>query len=219
MLPGFAPSKLVNHDKYKLCRRRYQCSYAFLSSRRSSLGLRSVDTPSLIILHSFFQILPLHTLFLIPIFSLHFSKARFHKMRLVHAVLAVGALLTGSTNSQQYAGEVIDTGLPNVPGSEIAFFKIPGVMDSNKRKAANLTLINYYSHGSNGKRLVESKIQRAVIIVHGLNRDPQTYESNMLSALAQVTSDPNINKDSVAVMAPYFPNGICKPSSRPSPMQ
>jgi hypothetical protein len=55
--------------------------------------------------------------------------------------------------------------------------------------------------------LVESKVQRAVIIIHGLNRDPGTYESNMLSALAQVTGDPNISKDSVAVMAPYFANG------------
>lgn len=71
-----------------------------------------------------------------------------------------------------------------------------------------MTLINYMSYGSNGKRLVGSKVQRAVIIVHGLNRDPGTYESNMLSALAQVKGDPNINRDSVAVMAPYFPNGM-----------
>lgn len=31
--------------------------------------------------------------------------------------------------------------------------------------------------------------------------------SNMLSALSQVTSDPNVNMDTVAVMAPYFANG------------
>jgi hypothetical protein len=30
----------------------------------------------------------------------------------------------------------------------------------------------------------------------------------MLSALAKVKSDSNINRDSVAVMAPYFPNGM-----------
>lgn len=128
-------------------------------------------------------------------------------MQITSALTALGALFAAVTSAQQYAGEVIDTNLPNVPGSEIAFFKIPGVMDSNKKKAANLTLINYYSHGSNGKRLVESKVQRAVIIIHGLNRDPGTYESNMLSALAQVTGDSNVNKDSVAVLAPYFPNG------------
>lgn len=127
-------------------------------------------------------------------------------MRTPTILVTVSFLLFGFIQTQQYAGEVIDTSLPTVPGSEIAFFKIPGVMDSNKKKAANSTLINYYSHGSNDKRLIESRVQRAVIIIHGLNRDPGTYESNMLSALAQV-DDPNINKDSVAVMAPYFPNG------------
>lgn len=128
-------------------------------------------------------------------------------MRSFDVLATLVAFFAASASSQQYAGEVIDTSLPNVPGSEIAFFKIPGVMDSNKKKAANLTLINYMSHGSDGKRLVESKVQRAVIIVHGLNRDPGTYESNMLSALAQVTGDPNISRDSVAIMSPYFPNG------------
>jgi hypothetical protein len=128
-------------------------------------------------------------------------------MRTFGVFATLVACFAASASSQQYAGDIIDTSLPNVPGSEIAFFKIPGVMDSNKKKAANLTLINYISHGSDGKRLVESKVQRAVIIIHGLNRDPGTYESNMLSALAQVTGDPNISKDSVAVMAPYFANG------------
>jgi hypothetical protein len=131
-------------------------------------------------------------------------------MRSFGVLATLVACFAASASSQQYAGEVIDTSLPNVPGSEIAFFKIPGVMDSNKKKAANLTLINYISHGSDGKRLVESKVQRAVIIIHGLNRDPGTYESNMLSALAQVNGDPNISKDSVAVMAPYFANGKYK---------
>lgn len=128
-------------------------------------------------------------------------------MRSTQLLGALCALLVALTSAQQYAGEVIKTSLRQVPGSEIAYFKIPGVMDSNSKKAANLTLINYYSHGSDGKRLVESKVQRAVIIIHGLNRDPDTYESNMLSALAQVTGDSNVNKDSVAVMSPYFPNG------------
>ena len=128
-------------------------------------------------------------------------------MRSFGILATLVAFFAASATSQQYAGEVIDTSLPNVPGSEIAFFKIPGVMDSNKKKAANLTLINYMSRGSDGKRLVGSKVQRAVIIIHGLNRDPGTYESNMLSALAAVTGDANINKDSVAVMSPYFANG------------
>lgn len=99
----------------------------------------------------------------------------------------LGALFAAVALAQQYAGEVIDTSLPNVPGAEIAFFKIPGVLDSSKNKAANLTLINYHSRGSDGKRLVGSKVQRAVLVIHGLNRDPGTYQSNMQSALAQVT--------------------------------
>ena len=129
-------------------------------------------------------------------------------MQFTSVLTALGALFAATTSAQQFAGDVIDTNLPNVPGAEIAYFKIPGVQDSNSKKSANLTLINYMSYGSNGKRLVGSKVQRAVIIIHGLNRDPGTYESNMLSALAQVKGDPNINKDSVAVMAPYFPNGV-----------
>ena len=130
-------------------------------------------------------------------------------MQFTSVLTALGALFATVASAQQYAGEVIDTNLPNVPGAEIAYFKIPGVQDSNSKKSANLTLINYMSYGSNGKRLVESNVQRAVIIVHGLNRDPGTYESNMLSALAKVKSDSKINRDSVAVMAPYFPNGKC----------
>lgn len=129
-------------------------------------------------------------------------------MQFTSVLTALGALFAATASAQQFAGDVIDTNLPNVPGAEIAYFKIPGVQDSNSKKSANLTLINYMSYGSNGKRLVGSKVQRAVIIVHGLNRDPGTYESNMLSALAQVKGDPNINRDSVAVMAPYFPNGV-----------
>ena len=129
-------------------------------------------------------------------------------MQFTSVLTALGALFAATASAQQFAGDVIDTNLPNVPGAEIAYFKIPGVQDSNSKKSANLTLINYMSYGSNGKRWVGSKVQRAVIIVHGLNRDPGTYESNMLSALAQVKGDPNINRDSVAVMAPYFPNGM-----------
>lgn len=134
-------------------------------------------------------------------------------MRFLNTLAATGAGLCSLASAQQYAGENITTNLPSVPGSEIAYFKIKGVMDSNKNKAANLTLINYYSHGKNGKRLIESNVQRAVVIIHGLQRDPGTYESNMLSALSQVTTDPNINFDSVAIMAPYFPNGDDKSRS------
>ncbi|KAF2231358.1 hypothetical protein EV356DRAFT_579313 [Viridothelium virens] len=103
-------------------------------------------------------------------------------------------------SAQQYAGDVIKNSLPTVAGAEVAFFKIKA-----PNGQSNLTLINYYSHGRNGKRIVESNIQRAVIAVHGLNRDPWTYETELLQAISRVT-DPNITTDSVALMAPYFTN-------------
>lgn len=124
-------------------------------------------------------------------------------MRCKIALAALGACLFDCISAQQYAGDAINTTLPSVPGSEITYFRINDPSGNNK----NLTLVNYYSHGKSNQRLVESKVQRAVVIVHGLNRDPGTYMSNMLSALSQVTSDSNVNTDSVAIMAPWFPNG------------
>ena len=77
-------------------------------------------------------------------------------------------------SAQQYAGDVIQNSLPAVSGAEVAFFKI-----NAPNAQSNLTLINYYSHGRSGKRIVESNIQRAVIAVHGLLRDPWTYETEV----------------------------------------
>ena len=77
--------------------------------------------------------------------------------------------------AQQYAGDVISANLPTTANAEVAFFKI----DDPSGKNNNLTLINYYSHGTDGNRLVESKIQRAVIVLHGLLRDPWNYENDV----------------------------------------
>lgn len=77
------------------------------------------------------------------------------------------------SNAQQWAGDNITTSLPVVPGAEIAYFNIK---DANKK---NTTLLNYMSLNSNGKRLDPKALKRAVIVVHGLNRDPNTYMSNM----------------------------------------
>ncbi|KAI9686680.1 MAG: hypothetical protein M1820_010584 [Bogoriella megaspora] len=104
--------------------------------------------------------------------------------------------------AQQYAGDIISAYLPTIQRAEVAFFKIPDPTGKNN----HLSLINYYSHGTNGQRIVESNIQRAVIVIHGLLRDPWNYENDTLNALAKVTT-PGINQDSVAVIAPYFPNG------------
>lgn len=128
----------------------------------------------------------------------------FHSLK---ALLLLVPVLCQLVLAQQYAGDVINNTLPGVPGSEISYFKITDPAG----KAKNLTLINYMSLQQNpSARLVPSQVQRAIIVVHGLNRDPGTYMSNMLSALSQVTADKNVNFSSVAIMAPYFPNGYDK---------
>ncbi|KAK5728811.1 hypothetical protein LTR15_001951 [Elasticomyces elasticus] len=125
-------------------------------------------------------------------------------MRFTTAFAAFSAVaLISPSNAQQYAGDIIQNALPGVPGAEIAYWKIKDT------KSSNLTLINYHNYGKNGKRQDTNKVKRAVVIIHGLNRDPGTYQSNMLSALAQVPLS-EINTDSVAIVAPYFSNGADK---------
>lgn len=138
--------------------------------------------------------------------------------------IILAAVSFSFSTAQQYAGDIISAYLPTISRAEVAFFKIPDPDELNN----NLTLINYYSHGSNGARLVESNIKRAVIVIHGLLRDPWNYANDVrklaptsekhfgshiskqtLNALEKVT-DSNIDMDSVAVMAPYFPNGADK---------
>ncbi|EME46792.1 hypothetical protein DOTSEDRAFT_169606 [Dothistroma septosporum NZE10] len=113
-------------------------------------------------------------------------------------LLALGAA------AQQYAGDVIGASLPTVDGAEVAFFKINDPSGKNN----NLTLINYYGLGSNYQRIDTNNIQRAVITIHGLLRDPNNYFNDTRNALIKATAeDGNINSDSVAIMAPFFPNG------------
>ncbi|KAE9988915.1 hypothetical protein EG328_005625 [Venturia inaequalis] len=102
--------------------------------------------------------------------------------------------------AQQYAGDKINNTLPAVAGAELAFFKI---RDS---KNQNATLLNYYSLASNGAQINPANIKRTVIVIHGLLRDPYLYINNVMQALGQV-NDSSINKDNVAMIAPYFPNG------------
>ncbi|EME82544.1 uncharacterized protein MYCFIDRAFT_78988 [Pseudocercospora fijiensis CIRAD86] len=116
--------------------------------------------------------------------------------------------------AQQYAGDTIISGanLPPVAGAEVAFFKIFDPTGANE----HLTLINYYSLGSDGHRIVEGKVRRAVIVLHGLLRDPWNYENDMLTALAQAhAGNADISADSVAVIAPYFTNGADKNTAYP----
>ena len=132
------------------------------------------------------------------------------RFRLSHLGLAAsifGSLVVG----QQYAGDLIPNQLPTVPGSEIAYFLVQNPTGANH----NLTLINYYSLQQNDQRVVASALMRAVIVIHGLGEDPSTYEAQALSALGQQSSDPNCNRSTVAIMAPYFPDGDGKGTSYP----
>ncbi|RDW89749.1 hypothetical protein BP6252_01781 [Coleophoma cylindrospora] len=102
---------------------------------------------------------------------------------------------------QQYQGNTITNSLPSVPGSELAYWKI------TDKKNRNFTLINYFSNDGNGNRLTTSNVKRAVVVLHGLGRDPGTYMSNMLSALSQVPSGTGPTFKNTQIIAPYFPNG------------
>ncbi|KAI9666162.1 MAG: hypothetical protein M1821_004097 [Bathelium mastoideum] len=126
------------------------------------------------------------------------------------AALSLASSVFLLASAQQYAGDIVSGYLPTIPRAEVAFFRIPDPTGANN----NLTLINYYSLTSSGGQIVNSNIQRALIVIHGLLRDPWDYMNDTLNALDKVT-DPNINADSVAVIAPYFTNGDDKGYSYP----
>lgn len=88
------------------------------------------------------------------------------------------ALCATAVVAQQYQGNSIAGALPVVPGAEVAFFKIGDPSGFNDE----LTLVNYYSHGTDGNRIVESKIQRVVIVIPGLLRDCNNYENDVSEA-------------------------------------
>lgn len=114
---------------------------------------------------------------------------------------ALSALHFDHAYAQQFQGAVIPNSLPSVPGSEQAFWNI---LDANKK---NTTLTTYSSLTTSGTRLTPSAIKRVVIFIHGLDRDPYNYMSNMLSAISQIQGAPDINFSSVQVVCPYFANG------------
>lgn len=93
---------------------------------------------------------------------------------LTTALLALSAPLA---LAQQYAGDTISGTLPTITRAEVAYFRIEDPSGENN----NLTLINYQSLGTNGGRIVESNIKRAVIVIHGLERDPYNYENDVCS--------------------------------------
>ncbi len=112
----------------------------------------------------------------------------------------------------QYIGTPIDNSLPVTHAhSEVTYFRVrdpSGEHVCADDPDGDFSLINYASLNSTGQRPPNEAIRRAVIVCHGVRRDPQNYHAGMLIALAKATaSDPAISVDSVAVVAPLFPNG------------
>jgi hypothetical protein len=133
-------------------------------------------------------------------------------MRSPLSPLAVVAALAARVLAQQYAGDVINNTLPTLNGAAINFFKIP---DTTSKAGGYATLMNYYS-APNGNRLIESQVQRAIIVVHGLDEDPWVYWSATAVALQNAKAvNPAINESTVAIMAPYFANGDGKNTGYP----
>jgi len=60
--------------------------------------------------------------------------------------------------------------VPSVPGSKVVYFKIADPSGSG----ANLTLTNYMSLNTSNGRVDGAKVKRAIIVIHGLDRDPGT---------------------------------------------
>ncbi|KAF9026622.1 hypothetical protein BDZ89DRAFT_1113747 [Hymenopellis radicata] len=108
-------------------------------------------------------------------------------------------IFTSFAFAQQYAGRrVAVPELPAVTGAELAYFNI------KNNNGGNVTMLNYFSF-PNKKRQDTTKVQRAVLYIHGANGNSQGYFSAMYQALNKATQlNPDVNQESVALMAPYF---------------
>lgn len=91
--------------------------------------------------------------------------------------------------------------MPSVPGSQVTFWNIVYAHSNNA------SLLNYMIYPNNQQQ-DPSQVQRAVIVVYGLDRDPETYMSNTLNPLGTATqANSDVNANNVAIVAPYFANG------------
>lgn len=124
------------------------------------------------------------------------------QIKAIYGIIALALCLPVLVSAQQYIGSPISnqTGLPSVLGANITWFNI---LDPASK---NATLTNYLSFNSSGNYMSPSAMKRVIIIIHGLDRDPSTYMSNMLVAISNL-----LNKvstiDNTQIVAPYFPNG------------
>jgi hypothetical protein len=148
-------------------------SYSLLDEPQSTVILRSAPKAEL------FLIIRSHSL----LFSIVYSSKNIVVNHLIvnmrSSILSVAlpfALLNASlATAQQYEGDVVSANLPTVENAEINFFKIRDPSSGSE----SLSLINYYSLGTEGKHIEENKIKRAVISIHGLLRDPWNYENDV----------------------------------------
>ncbi|KAI0123388.1 hypothetical protein BJ170DRAFT_713574 [Xylariales sp. AK1849] len=109
----------------------------------------------------------------------------------------------------QYAGTPFNNSLPlDNALSNITYFKIrdpSGQHICTSDAVSDLSLLTYLSLNSTGNRLENDAIQRLVIVISGANADAWNYHNDMINALIAM-GDSEINTDSIAVLAPYFPN-------------
>lgn len=122
-------------------------------------------------------------------------------VKAIYGLLSLTLYLPVLVSAQQYVGAPIANqsgALPPVGGSSITYFNI---LDPNKK---NATLTNYVSFNSSGAYMPPAKMQRLVIVIHGLDRDPSTYMSNLLVAIPTTPGGPTV--DNTQLIAPYFPN-------------
>jgi hypothetical protein len=106
--------------------------------------------------------------------------------------------LLATAIAQQFAGEVIPNSLATATGAQIAFFN---VRDANGK---NTTLINYYSFPG-GKKQDQTKVKRAIIVLHGRNRNAWDYFGNVYGRLAAATAlNSEVTEQTVAIFSPHL---------------
>jgi hypothetical protein len=116
---------------------------------------------------------------------------------MLRRLISALCLLHGAL-AQQYAGQPIPNSLPAVPGAELTFFNVRDGFGRNN------TLINYYS-APGGKRPDNSRIQRAVVVLPGMNRNANGYFTSIRNQIAKATKrNPNITEQTVMIFAPLL---------------
>jgi hypothetical protein len=123
------------------------------------------------------------------------SSAAAYTMRL----LAISALLLNTgVFAQQFAGQTIRNSLPASSGAQVAFFNI---RDANGK---NTTLINYYSFPG-GKNLDQTKVQRAIVVINGKQRNAGDYFGFVHGRIAAAHAiNPEVSDQTVAILAPLL---------------